>query len=119
MFWYHGVVVVNKVSEAGVKLLKCWKQLHLSNKDKYTLRERKKDTNKPKKKKNNLYQLKVYSLKLHTCLIKYKFIQLQIIKITLLLLLVVVVVVVVVEVVVVVTGQHKTGVKVYKVKLDA
>ena len=41
---------MNKVSEAGVKLLKCWKQLHLSNKDKCTFRERKKERKKDTKK---------------------------------------------------------------------
>jgi hypothetical protein len=43
-------MIVNKVSEAGVKLLKCWKQLHLSNKDKCTFRERKKERKKAWKK---------------------------------------------------------------------
>ena len=41
---------MNKVFEAGVKLLKCWKQLHLSNKDKCTFRERKEGRKEGRKK---------------------------------------------------------------------
>ena len=81
MFWYCGVVIANKVPEAGVKLLKCWKQLHLSNKDKCTLRESKKD------RKKQLISREIYSFKLCKCLMKNKFVHLHIIKKTTLLLL--------------------------------
>jgi hypothetical protein len=115
-------MIVNKVSEAGVKLLKCWKQLHLSNKDKCTFRERKEERRKEIKKgrkkerkkerktqtNNNLHQEKIYSFILCKCLMKNKFIHLQIIKITILLLLLLLLF----------TGQQETGVKVYKMKSD-
>lgn len=57
MFWYHRIMILHKVSEAGVKLLKSWKELHLSNKHKYYIQRN--------KQKKNLYQEKVYSLKLN------------------------------------------------------
>jgi hypothetical protein len=55
MFWYRGVVMLNKVSEAGVKLLKCWEQLHLSNKDKCTFKERKKERKTQTNKQTTTY----------------------------------------------------------------